>query len=27
LADGKVKDVYVKTGDKFPKGFMLVELE
>jgi len=25
--DGKVKEVYVKTGDKFPKGFVLVELE
>ena len=27
LSGGKVKDVYVKTGDKFPKGFVLVELE
>jgi len=27
LADGKVKEVYVKTGDKFPKGFVLMELE
>ena len=27
LAEGRVKDVYVKTGDKFPKGFVLVELE
>ena len=25
--DGKVKDVYVKEGDKFPKGFVLMELE
>ena len=25
--DGTVKDVYVTTGDKFPKGFVLVELE
>ena len=24
---GTVKDVYVKAGDKFPKGFVLVELE
>ena len=24
---GKVKDVYVKAGDKFSKGFVLVELE
>jgi biotin carboxyl carrier protein len=24
---GKVKDIYVKPGDKFPKGFVLVELE
>ena len=24
---GKVKDVYVKDGDKFAKGFLLVELE
>ena len=24
---GKVKDVYVRVGDKFPKGFVLVELE
>ena len=27
LVAGKVKDVYVKAGDKFPKGFVLVELE
>jgi len=27
LAGGRVKNVYVKTGDKFPKGFVLVELE
>ena len=27
LAAGKVKNVYVKEGDKFPKGFVLVELE
>jgi len=27
LADGKVKDVFVKTGDKFPKGFVLAEME
>ncbi len=25
--DGKVKDVYVKPGDRFSKGFILVELE
>ena len=24
---GKVKDVYVKAGDKFSKGFVLIELE
>jgi biotin carboxyl carrier protein len=24
---GKVKEVYVKVGDKFPKGFVLVEIE
>ena len=24
---GTVKDIYVKAGDKFPKGFVLVELE
>jgi len=24
---GTVKDVYVKTGDKFPKGFLLMEFE
>ena len=27
LVSGKVKDIYVKAGDKFPKGFVLVELE
>ena len=27
LIAGKVREVYVKTGDKFPKGFVLVELE
>ena len=27
LISGKVKDVCVKIGDKFPKGFILVELE
>jgi len=27
LTAGQVKDVYVKTGDKFPKGFVLMELE
>jgi len=27
LTDGTVKDVYVNTGDKFPKGFVLAELE
>ena len=27
LVAGKVKDVYVKAGDKFPKGFVLVEFE
>ena len=27
MVAGKVKDVYVKAGDKFPKGFVLVELE
>ena len=26
-AAGRVKDVYVKAGDKFPKGFVLMELE
>ncbi|MDR2038321.1 MAG: acetyl-CoA carboxylase biotin carboxyl carrier protein subunit [Bacteroidales bacterium] len=25
--DGTVKKVYVSPGDKFPKGFVLVELE
>ena len=25
--DGTVKDVYVKVGDKFPKGFVLAEIE
>jgi len=25
--DGKVKEVYVKAGDKFSKGFVLAELE
>ena len=24
---GKVKDIYVKPGDKFSKGFVLLELE
>ena len=27
LTAGKVKNVYVKEGDKFPKGFVLMELE
>jgi len=27
LAAGTVKKVYVKTGDKFPKEFLLVEME
>jgi biotin carboxyl carrier protein len=27
LVGGKVKNVYVKAGDKFPKGFVLMELE
>jgi len=27
LAAGKVKEIFVKTGDKFPKGFVLVEME
>ena len=27
LVAGKVKAVYVKAGDKFPKGFVLVEFE
>ena len=27
LTGGTVKDVFAKTGDKFPKGFVLVELE
>lgn len=27
LIAGKVKEVYVKVGDKFPKGFVLMELE
>ena len=27
LVAGKVKDIYVNPGDKFPKGFVLVELE
>jgi len=27
LVSGKVIDVFVKVGDKFPKGFVLVELE
>jgi len=27
LIGGKVKDVYVKAGDKFQKGFVLLELE
>ena len=25
-ASGKVKNIYVKEGDKFPKGFLLLEL-
>ena len=27
LVAGKVKNIHVKTGDKFSKGFVLVELE
>ncbi len=27
LTAGKVKEIYAKVGDKFPKGFVLVELE
>ena len=27
LTSGKVKEVYVKVGDTFQKGFLLVELE
>ncbi len=27
LVAGKVKEVHAKVGDKFPKGFVLVELE
>ena len=27
LVAGKVKDIHVHPGDKFPKGFVLVELE
>ena len=27
LVSGKVKDVFVKKGDKFSKGFVLIELE
>ena len=27
LISGIVKDVYVKVGDKFPKGFVLVDFE
>jgi biotin carboxyl carrier protein len=27
LVPGKVKEVFVKVGDKFSKGFVLVELE
>ena len=26
LISGKVKDIYVKAGDKFSKGFVLMEL-
>ena len=26
-AEGTVKEVYAKPGDKFPKGFVLMELE
>ena len=27
LSSGKIKDIYVKAGDRFPKGFVLAELE
>ena len=27
FTNGRVKDVNVKVGDKFPKGFLLVEFE
>jgi biotin carboxyl carrier protein len=27
LITGRVKDIYVKAGDKFSKGFVLLELE
>ena len=27
LISGKVKDIYVKAGDKFSKGFVLMELD
>jgi biotin carboxyl carrier protein len=27
LVSGKVKEVFVNVGDKFSKGFVLVELE
>jgi biotin carboxyl carrier protein len=27
LVSGKVKDIYVKAGDKFSKGFVLMELD
>ena len=27
LVAGRVKDVYIKAGDKFPKGFVLIEFE
>ena len=27
LVSGKIKEIYVKKGDKFPKGFVLMEFE
>jgi len=27
LVSGKIKEVHVKEGDKFPKGFLLMEFE
>ena len=27
LTSGKVKEIFVKIGDKFPKGFVLMEFE
>ena len=27
MVAGNVKEIYIKVGDKFPKGFVLVELE